>query len=153
MHITLSYIVKCYEPRKEFTSFEWSKPLLKWGTAVTFGHYVPRTKFGNILFLLCFLFRSSVSTEDFIVILQFLFLINYYFSFSYSISLKRLDGFSWNFQGWCVLVQKDWKYFLCEDVISSPRYKQLFSDFEGCRVFQRSSPKRLKISSSNFHGW
>ena len=26
------------EPQKEFTRFEWSKPLLKWWTAVTFGH-------------------------------------------------------------------------------------------------------------------
>ena len=41
------------------------------------------------------LLRSSVSTEDLIVILRFLFLnYYYYFSFSYSISQTRLDGFS-----------------------------------------------------------
>ena len=30
---------KYLEPRKELTKFELSKPLLKWWTAVTFGHY------------------------------------------------------------------------------------------------------------------
>ena len=34
---------------------------------------------------------------------------SYYYSLSYSISPKRLDGFSLNFQGWCILVQKDRK--------------------------------------------
>ena len=63
-----------------------------WGTSVTVpvtistSYYVPQTKFGNILFLLCFLLllRSSVSTEDLLVILMFLFLFYYYYySFSY----------------------------------------------------------------------
>ena len=77
--------------------------------------------------------RSFVSTKDLIAIFQALFL-NLSF-FSYSLSPKRLDGFSWNFQGGVYLSGMAEANFWCDYVTFDPRYWR-FSDFQGVVLYR-----------------
>ena len=72
--------------------------------------------------------------------------------FSYSISPKRMDGFTWNFQGWCILVYLGRKQFFAWWRHFRSEILTIFW-FWGCHFVHERSPKLLKISSSNFHGW
>ena len=99
--------------------------------------------------------RCKIATRSLLVILMFLLILCYfkvfrlderpycYFSstfpefifFSYSLSPKRLDGFSWNFQGGVYLSGMAEANFWCDYVTFDPRYWR-FSDFQGVVLYR-----------------
>ena len=111
---------------------------------------------GKTFYWFCCLFllslSSSVSNVSLLLFFDFLF-----FTILHILYLTRflknartdfhdifMDGVNWS--------RKTENNFACDDVTSGPRIWR-FSDFEGVIFLTLCPPKRLEISSSNFHEW
>ena len=90
-----------------------------------------------------------------------LFLLGFFFpiiiilcltDFVQRISRKRLDGFSWNFHTWYLMIKIYYTFFYFDDVTSGFEISTILWFFIGPFVLLRA-PKRGKRDIWNFHGW
>ena len=100
--------------------------------------YVPKTKFGNKLFFLCYLLGYSFSTEDLIVILRFFDLLLFFsldFSWALEQSFKNCFG--------KVYICLAWMEIMFQSIPSEISRVFLYC----CHFVQKSLSKQLKIFS------